>query len=204
MPKLELNAIRPLYAFLDPHGGKAGPIKRLASQTAIAIGGTDGRHYFILDCVGGRWHTNEIVDTLYALTQRWTLKSIGAEANGLLNLWYDTLLREAKEKGKHLPLVPVPQVTTKEKDDRIRDRLQPLSRQGKLLLRNGLDVLKKQIQDFPQSPQKDYIDATASLVAFIPPKTLPKERAQMDAEKLEYLKRCGKRPEEIRRLMLLG
>lgn len=202
MPSVELNQIRPLYAFLDPHGGKSGPIKRLASQTAIAIGGTDGKRFFILDCVGGRWHTNEIVDNLYALTQRWTLRSIGAEANGLLNLWYDTLLREAKEKGKHLPLVPVPQVTTKEKDDRIRDRLQPLSRAGQLLLRNGLDVLKKQIADFPQSPQKDYIDATASLVAFIPPKTLPKEREAMDEEKMAYLKKRGLRPEEIRRLMM--
>jgi len=201
MPSILLNELRPLYAFMDPHGGKAGPIKRLSSQTSIAIGGTDGQRYFVLECIGGRWHTNDIVDTLYALTQRWTLKSIGAEANGLLNLWYDTLLRDAKERGKHLPLIPVPQVTTKEKDDRIRDRLQPLCRAGKLIVRNGLDTLVKQIRDFPQSPQKDFIDATASLVAFIPPKTLARERVEMDDEKATYLRKAGKSPDEIRRLL---
>ena len=205
MPTTLLNDLRPLYGFIDPHGGKAGPIKRLASQTAIAIGGADDRgRVFILECCGGRWHTSEIVDQMYALVQRWTLKAIGAEETGLMNLWYDTLLREAKEKGKHLPLVPVRPVTTVHKDDRIRDRLQPLARAGKLFIRQGLDTLKNQIRDFPQSPQKDFIDATAGLVALLPMKTRERERLQMDEEKAAYLRKAGRTSEEIHRLLMAG
>src|SRR5262245_6650925 len=98
MPHVTLDAIRPLYGFLDPHGGSdrttATRLKKIASQAAIVVGGRDDRNYYIVDAWAERCSTDDLIEKMYELTAKWKLKSLGGEDNGLAGLFYDAIQRD--------------------------------------------------------------------------------------------------------------
>jgi predicted phage terminase large subunit-like protein len=204
MPTVTLDAIRPLYAFLDPHGGSdrtvGARLKKIASQAAIVVGGRDDRNYYIVDAWAERCSTDALIEKLYELSEKWNIKSMGGEENGMAGLFVDAVHRDAKWRNKHLPIVRVAQPTNIHKDYRIRQALQPLVGKGRLVIDERLTKLIEQFESFPLSPYKDLIDACASLVRFIPPRPLRIERnAELNA-KLKYLRDAGAAPDAIDRV----
>jgi hypothetical protein len=201
MPSTTVDAIRPLYAFVDPHGGSAGAasarLKRVASQAAIVVGGRDARNYYILDAWSARCSTDELVEKMFSVHAKWNLRTMGGEENGLAGLFHDAVLREAKWRGTPLPLLKVRQPTHLHKDYRIRTRLQTIIGHGRLIVARGLDQLVQQITDFPLSPLKDQIDACASLVDLMPSRPAPVERNREREAKLKYLRNRGVDPQVI-------
>lgn len=202
MPSVSLDDIRPLRAFLDPHGGQAGQsatrLKKVASQAAIVVGGRDARNYYIVDAWSDRCSTDVLVDTMFRLVDRWGIEAFGGEAQATQGLFVDTVLREASYRARKMPLVKVVQPTHIHKDYRIRTALQPLVGHGRLFIREGLDKLLEQITAFPLSPHKDLVDACASLVRFFPPRPAAREMADETAAKLRYLRNSGASPETLR------
>lgn len=199
MPIVGLDAIRPLRAFLDPSGGQAtagsSRLKKIASSAALVIGGRDDRNYYILDAWSARCSTDAIVEKMFWAVDHWGVIALGGEANALQGLFLDSVLREAKWRGKHLPLVKVVQPTNQHKDYRIRTALQPLVGHGRLVVRDTLTDLIDQLTAFPLSPHKDLVDACASLVRFFPPRPARQEQTAELAAKLRYLRASGVAPD---------
>lgn len=204
MATLRIADIRPLYAFVDPHGGQAGAtsarLKRVASSAAICVGGLDslGR-YFIVDAWSDRVSTDDLIERMYAVCSRWSVKSFGGESNGLAGLWLDALARDARRANRHLPIVKVPQPSNIEKDYRIRTILQPLVGNGRLFIARHLTPLVDQICAFPMSMQKDLIDSCASLCRFIPPRPRAHTESAEREHLARYLRDRGVDPDIIRR-----
>lgn len=208
MPVSALDAIRPLYAFLDPHGGKRGAqserLRRVTAQSAIVVGGRDDRNYYLVDAWAERCATDDLIEQMFAMHARWQVRQFGGEENGLANLFLDAVKRESKWRATPLPLVGIAQPATMDKDNRVRSRLQHIVGHGRLFLREPftpyMQRLVEQIEAFPNSPQKDLIDATASLVAMMPARA---PRIEQDAErerKLRYLRDRGVDPRTIARI----
>ena len=197
-----LDSIRPLYGFVDPHGGEnrqsSARLKKIASQAAIVVGGRDDRNIYVVDAWADRCSTDTLVEKMFEMCEKWKLKSLGGEDNGMAGLFHDAVHREAKWRNKPLPIVRVTQPTNIHKDYRIRTALQPPIGHGRLILRSGLDQLVDQITAFPLSPHKDLVDALASLVRFIPSRPQRIERNRELNDKLRYLRNNGVAPDIIR------
>jgi hypothetical protein len=201
MPVVALDAIRPLYAFLDPHGGSdrtsAARLKKVASQAAIVVGGRDDRNYYIVDAWAERCSTDDLIEKMYEVVEKWKVKALGGEDNGLAGLFYDAITRDPKWRTAPLPIHRVSQPTNIHKDYRIRQALQPLVGKGRLVIDERLTKLTEQFESFPLSPYKDLIDACASLVRFMPPRPTRIERSVELAAKLKYLRNTGAPPDVI-------
>ena len=199
--EVNLSELGPRYAFCDPHGGKHDAShRRLSSRAAIAVGVGDalGR-VFVLHTWAARCSTDELIERIYTINDRWKPKVFGIESNGLQALFGDAIRRDARLRGKKLPLVGIFQPPQQEKDFRIRTTLQPLIGNGRLFLLEGQDAfeLKHEIITFPQNPLKDLIDATASMVRLIPPKAAKREVDEELLRKLSYLRSSGADPRYI-------
>ena len=201
MPSTTVDALRPLYAFLDPHGGKAtaksARLKKVSSQSAIVVGGRDARNYYILDAWNARCSTDDLVEKMFELHAQWRLRTMGIEENGLVPLFQGAVMREAKWRGTPLPLLGVPQNTHVEKTYRIRTRLQTIIGHGRLIVAEPLTELVKQITRFPLDPQMDLVDACASLIDLMPSRPAPVERNREREAKLKYLRNRGVDPQVI-------
>lgn len=190
---LTVDHIRPLYGFVDPAAGKTDQaMKRVRARSAIVIGGQDdlGR-VFILHAWAARCPTEKLIDEMYSLTDRYQLKTLGVEANGLQALFSDAVIRDAKLAGRKLPVAPIYQPTRTEKDFRIRTTLQPLLSNGKVFVQPSMIELRQEIENFPMHPTKDLVDALASLCRLMPPKDPQLVRDNEAVALARYLQASG-------------
>ena len=191
MTTFPLKDLGPVYSFCDPASGEAS-LKRVASRSAIVVAAPDhlGR-IFVLYAWAARIPAGDLMERIYAVNERFAPKSFGIESNGLQTLYKGAILRDASLRERHLPLVGIKQPTTQQKDNRIRGYLQPLIGNGKLFLRKDMVELQHEIVTFPMNPQKDLVDALASVCGMIPA-AKPRRRFDVEREaKLEYLRRSG-------------
>ncbi len=179
------------YAFCDPSGGKTD-LKATRSRAAIVVAAADvlGR-IFIMYAWAGRPSTNQLMDEILKVNDRFAPKVFGVEANGLQALFGDAILRDANLRGKSLNLSQVWQPTHQEKANRIRTTLQPIIAHGRLFLQEDMIELKYEITSFPMNPRMDLIDATASVVRLIPPAATRSEREASVDTKAAYLRATG-------------
>lgn len=201
MATIDLSELSPAYAFLDPAGGKAD-LKRLAARSAIVVAATDslGR-VFVLSAWAERCTTVVLMAKMEETIERFAVKTIGVEEDGLVGLWSDALRVNCDLRGKRMPLMGVKQPRNQDKLFRIRTTLQPLISRGMLLLDMedaGQQALHHEIVSFPMNPQKDMVDALASLVRYvIPPVVTKRETAMRDDQLLRYLRGRGVSPRQI-------
>jgi predicted phage terminase large subunit-like protein len=205
MTSLPLAAIGPLVAFCDPARGKPtdvhASLKRLGSRSAVVVCGSDalGR-VFVLYAWAKRCATDVLIEHLYTIAERFRPKVFGVEASGLQSLFTDALARDAKWRGRYLPLLAVEQPTTQEKDFRIRTRLQPIVGHGRLFLLDGdpgVAELKAELTTFPQNPLKDLVDALASATTLLPHRAPRRERDAAVDDLVAHLRATGAPPEAI-------
>jgi hypothetical protein len=143
-----------------------------------------------------------MIEKLYAVNETWTPRLIGGEANAMQELFQEAILRDARLRGRSLPLRPIHQPTRVEKDWRIRTILQPVIASGRLFLRPDMAELRTEIAAFPLSPFKDLIDALASAIKLVPPRTTRREDDAEVDKLLAYLRKTGAPPaiiEEVAR-----
>ena len=203
MAEIKLEDLPERYGFVDPASSKKDgeTMKRIKARSAIVVVAPDwlGR-VFVLDAWCGRVSTDQLIERMYKTHETWKLRTLGGEANGLQELFQEAVLRDARLRGRALPLRPVHQPTRLEKDWRIRTILQPIIANGRLFLRPDMTELRTEIASFPLSPFKDTVDALASAVKMIPRRGT---RREQDAEKeqlLDYLRKTGAPPHYIEEL----
>lgn len=191
--EIRLSDLPERYGFVDPASSKkGGELKMLKARSAIVVVTHDwlGR-IFVLDAWGGRCSTDQLIERMYRAEETWKLRVLGGEANGLQELFQEAVQRDARLRGKRLPLRPVHQSTRVEKDWRIRTILQPIIANGRLFVRPDMTELRTEIASFPMSPLKDMIDALASAIKLIPPRVNRKERDSELEGLLAYLRKTG-------------
>lgn len=193
MGSIKLDALSERYAFCDPASGKKQrELKKISARSAIVVVAQDSMsRIFVLHTWAARVSTDELIEKMYEINDRFRPRVFGGEANGLQSLFQDAVIRDAKLRGKHLPLKKVEQPTTTEKDTRIRHTLQPVIAGGRLFIRDDMTELKTEMEGFPLTPFKDLVDALASAVRLIPPAvTRPEKRDELD-RLLAYLRATG-------------
>jgi hypothetical protein len=196
---IKLDELPERYGFLDPASSKKeGELKMVKARSAIVVVAPDwlGR-IFVLDAWAARCSTDELIARMYATHDTWKLRILGGEANAMQELFHEAVLRDARLRGKQLPLRPIHQPTRIEKDWRIRTILQPVVANGRLFLRPDMTELRTEIAAFPLSPIKDMIDALASAIKLIPPRLTRKEDDRELDSLLNYLRKTGAPPSVI-------
>lgn len=191
--KYTIDELRPLYGFVDPAAGKAdAAIRRVRARSAIiVVGGCQLGRIFVLHAWAARVPTDVLIDTMYTLHDQYRFKVLGVEANAMQSLFVDSIIRDARKCGKEIPFSPVFQPTNREKDFRIRSRLQPLFGAGKLFIPEEFKELRTEIENFPMHPTKDLVDALASAVSLMPVKA-PRRAQDDEAIALaKYLRETG-------------
>jgi len=179
-------------AFCDPASGKKEQIKRVRARSAIVVVGADVlSRFFVLHAWAERCSTDHLMDRIIEVNDQWRPRVFGIEANAMQSLFADNVQREARYKEKSIPIVPVYQPTTIDKDWRIRMTLQPVIANGRLLLLASQHELKVELVSFPMSATKDLVDALASAIALIPGPVVRRDQdEEMDA-RLAYLRESG-------------
>lgn len=191
VPKSKLYIV----TFCDPAGGKkkSETLKRQRARSAIVTVGMEpdlGR-IFALQAWGARCTTDQLIDKIIEVNSAWRPRTFGVEANAMQSLFADALSREARMKGIRLPVLQVQQPARVDKDNRIRDALQPLLSQGRLFLHPDMHELIVEMRGFPTAQTKDIVDALASACALLPRRTA-KAQSRADGEQLvRYLRDSG-------------
>ena len=194
------------YAFVDPASSRKGlELKLVKARSAIVVIAPDwlGR-IFVLDAWAARTSTDHLIERMYQTHEKWNVRIMGGEANGLQELFHEAVLRDARLRGKTLPLRPVHQPTRIEKAWRIRTILQPIIANGRLFIRPDMVELKAEIASFPLSPLVDLVDALAAAIKLVPQRQTRKE---IDTEKealLSYLRKSGAPPAQIEEVARRG
>lgn len=181
------------YAFCDPASSKKdGELRQVKARSAIVVIAPDwlGR-IWVLDAWAKRCSTDELIERMYRTHEIWNLRQLGGEANGLQELFQEAVMRDARLRGKKLPLRPIHQHTRIDKDWRIRTILQPVIANGRLFIRPDMTELKTEIGAFPLSPIKDLVDALASAIKMVPPRATRRENDAEVDKLLDYLRKTG-------------
>jgi hypothetical protein len=197
--RLKLDTIRDIIAFLDPAGrSKPGQLKKVRANAAIVIIGADDlRRIFVLECWKGRPGAVMMAKKVLELNEKWKPRIFGCEANAMQELYSDMLQHEAKREGQKLPLVAVSQSTAVEKPFRIRTTLQPVIGFGRLFVRADMFDLQNELTAFPMGQTVDLVDALASAVALVPPRSQTVRRSEERDGLAAYLRERGTDPRAI-------
>ena len=202
MRETALATLTERYAFCDPASGKTA-LKHAKARSAIVILAVDDlARLFVLHAWAARCPTDRLIDQILALAEQYRPRLFGIEANAMQVLFADAVMREARYRGKTLPLTAVVQPTKIDKNWRIRTALQPVIAEGRLFIQPTQHELKHELTSFPMSPLKDLADALASAVTLVPPRTT---RVQQDDERdalADYLRRSGAPPAYIEQRLL--
>lgn len=196
---ISLRDVRERLMFLDPASGKVeGAVKSVRARSAIVCIGLDelGRIY-VLECWANRAPTSEIVETYVDIYERWLPAIAGMEDFGQQFLLYEPIRKEAERRGLDIPLVALRSPRGVEKKFRIRTSLQPLIKAGRLLWREDQIEWESEVRGFPMSSVLDLLDAMASCVAMIAPRTSREDEDTEVEELLRYLRMSGVPAAEI-------
>lgn len=147
--------------------------KKRADMTSMVGTGVDAfSNIFLLDIVRGHMSPSEIVDTIFALQEKWHFHEIGIETIAFQKTLAYTLTEEQKARGRYLPIREIKSHDTT-KDQRIKG-LQPLYQSHKIFHKKGLEnnvYLEDELVSFPRGRRDDVIDALSMQIPFwIPPK----------------------------------
>lgn len=202
--RIQLSDLPDRFGFVDPASSrKDGELKRIKARSAIVVVAPDwlGR-IFVLKAWAKRCSTDELIEEMYRTHEQWKVRVLGGEANGLQELFQEAVLRDARMRGRSLPLRPFHQPTRIEKTWRIRTILQPVVGNGRLFLSEGMTELRSELTSFPLSPLVDMVDALASAIKLIPSRLSRAENNEMTETDvlLDYLRRSGAPMQEIERV----
>ena len=197
MHEVKLADLTERYAFCDPASGRT-VLKHAKARSAIVVLAVDDlSRLFVLHAWATRCPTDRLIDEILKLAEQYRPRLFGIEANAMQVLFADAVMREARYRGKTLPLTAIMQPTKIDKNWRIRTALQPVIAEGRLFVQPTQHELKHELTSFPMSPLKDLVDALASAVTLVPPRTT---RVQRDDERealADYLRRSGMPPAHI-------
>ena len=183
--KTALADLTDRVAFVDPAGGQTA-LKRTASRSADVVVAQDAQmRVFVLHAWAGRIPTTAHTDRIFKLIDDWRPRVVGIDASAQQSLYYDSLMREAKQRGKRLPLIPCKMVG--DKDARIRAVLQPVIAEGRLFVATTHRELWQELESFPSGMTKDLVDALTEAIKLLPARPQQQQAHEERAARLRYL-----------------
>lgn len=161
--------------FVDSAGGRVpgtskGRSANQRSRSAIMVVQQDElSRVFCRKAWARHCTTDELCDEIFRTYADFHPATIGIDATANQQLFADSLIREAREKGKKLQLTKV--ALGSDKDVRIETTLQPLASAGKFFIDPdlpGYSDLRQEWEAFPGSQFKDMLDALAGAIKLLP------------------------------------
>lgn len=136
---------------------------------------------YILEYTAGKFDVGELIDKMIYHIQKWSPEKIGIEAFAAqVTVWF-WLRAELTKRGIHCPVEDIRQAWDKE--SKIR-RLLPLYRNWLIYHKRDMDLLEKQLREFPRGKHDDVVDATQMLYDMY---TLqPNTRSNFDVPVIRY------------------
>lgn len=127
----------------------------------VVTGTTSDRQYkvLVLDEVQASFTTDELLNKIFAMAQRWKVRMIAVE-DVLFSVLYQHILEtEMIRRGLRYRVEGV-KTRQQQKEDRVR-ALVPYMANGRLLLGKQMDGLRKMIERFPSAKDYHSLDALA-------------------------------------------
>lgn len=187
------------YGFVDLASSKLKNRKSIegARQAIVIIGIDYLMRVFVLAAWAGRIAPTALCNRIIRTYDNWQPRIMGIEANGLQELFGEGVREEARKQLNNPAIIPVYQSTKVDKEFRIRTRIEPIINSGRLILREGLDDLKQEIEGFPTARTMDIVDALASAIALLPRRPKQKQQSAEIAQLAKYLRNSGVAPHII-------
>lgn len=133
--------------------------KKDADWSVVGVAGAIDRKLYVLDYARGRWNPSQLIASMFDMALRWRITDIHAESVA----WQAALVHffnlKAAELDIWLNAKPLP-TRNIDKDTRIRG-LQPFAEHGALVLAPWMDVLTRELLDFPFGAHDDVADTFA-------------------------------------------
>jgi predicted phage terminase large subunit-like protein len=144
--------------------------KRAADYTAIPVVGVNPEgHWFIFDCVYGRFDPSQTIDHLFSLVKRWRPSMVGIEKVAYQRALVHFVMKEMPLRNQFFPVFEL--VAEKQKELRIK-ALQPRFKAHTVWLPEHapwLTEMESELLMFPKGLHDDLIDAMAYIPAFAYP-----------------------------------
>ena len=206
-PKIDLDTKHTQLIHLDKYGFvdlAASKLKNRRSvegaRQAIVIIGVDYlMRVFVLSAWAGRISPTSLCNRIIRTYETWQPRIMGIEANGLQELYGEGVREEARKQLNNPAIIAVYQSTKVDKEFRIRTRIEPIINSGRLLVRDGLDDLRQEIEGFPTARTMDIIDALASAIALLPRRPKQQQKSSEVLQLAAYLRNSGVAPHIIER-----
>lgn len=141
---------------VDPNSGSA----TAPDEAAIVVSAqSPNGEIFVLATWSGRPTPSEFVDEIFKFAWRWRPRVIGIEKAGQQSSahYFEKKAREQDFFVRVEPLLP----RNRDKEQRIRDNLEPIIRSSQLFLLASQQELRNQIAQFPDTLLFDLVDALA-------------------------------------------
>lgn len=196
-------AIDKLYivAFCDPKG--ANPNTKGTSRAAIEVVGMDDlERIFILQSWAAFCGTDEILNRIFRLDEKWQPPIFGIDTTATQNIWPDLIRKEAELRGVKPPRLRAVNFRG-QKRHVIETVLQPIAAAGKLFrpLEGEVKELKGEWNNFPGGIYRDALDALAHAILLLPRHPIEHTRELERQNYARYLGRSGLSADEIQRRM---
>jgi len=192
MQTLQINKLYKV-AMLDPAGGPVSGTKQSGrSRASITVVGEDDlERVVILEAWAKRIAPDQLIDRTFEMQERWRPAVFGIDASGPQLVFYQMLLKEARERG--IKWSPRPIAMKMEKTDSIEKAIQPVAAAGRLIRPPEKECypLADEWRNFPDGIYRDNLDTLAWCIRLLP-SVLPAHLRMMSENQLRhYLERTG-------------
>jgi len=155
--------------------------KHTADYTAIPVVGINSEnHWFILDCVYGRFDPSQTIDHIFRLVKQWKPQAVGIEKVAYQRALIHFIAKEMPLRDTFFTIVELE--AEKQKEMRIKG-LQPRFKTKTVWLpehASWLTEMESELLMFPKGLHDDLIDALAYTPVFSYPKN------KLDIQRMEY------------------
>lgn len=165
---------------VDPNSGS----KTAEDEAAIsAVAMAPDEKVFVLESFHGRPTPSEFIDRLFEMAKKWRPRVIGIEKAGQQNTRH--YFEKKMHKERVLFRVEDLKPENKDKDERIRNALEPLISSRKFFVLPGSKALREQVKHFPNLDLKDVIDSVAYSIRLLKrPLDFEQHKRNRDAAKM--------------------
>src|SRR6266851_2504010 len=148
------------------HANKSRSANYRSRSAIVVVSKDDIDSNFILKAWARHCTTEELCDEIFKTYSDFHPATIGIDSSANQSLFADSLIREAREKGKKLPLTKI--TLGSDKDVRIETTLQPAATAGRIFALTDMSDLRVEWEAFPGSQFKDILDALAGAIKLLP------------------------------------
>ncbi len=148
------------------HANKSRSANYRSRSAIVVVSQDDIDRIFIRKAWARHCTTDELCDEIFKTYSDFHPATIGIDSSANQSLFADSLIREAREKGKKLPLTKIR--LGSDKDVRIETTLQPAATAGRIFALTDMGDLRGEWEAFPGSQFKDILDALAGAIKLLP------------------------------------